>query len=145
MCYTLVSKLINKIGLERSNCMLHWIAIVLGVLFIAWQLFYAFMIICSLIENTGRTIFSIIIAICHSASPVVFVFLGYHCLLRQIAQHGILKASLGMIICFVVYFYIVSIWNRVVLGYVPEEWKMALLTVAQVLVTVVFLYGFLHF
>ena len=60
--------------------MFHWIAIVLGVLFIAWQLFYTFVIICSLIENTERIIFSIIIAICHSASPVAFVFLGYQCL-----------------------------------------------------------------
>ena len=108
--------------------MLHWIAIVLGVLFIAWQLFYTFMIICSLIENTGRTIFSIIIAICHSASPVAFVFVGYQCLVQQITQHGMLKASLGMMVCFIVYFFMVSIWNRVVLGYVPEEWKMALLT-----------------
>jgi len=74
ICYTQVSKLTDKIGLERSNYMLHWIAIVLGVLFIAWQLFYTYMIICSLIENTGRTVFSIIVAICHSASPVAFVF-----------------------------------------------------------------------
>ena len=118
--------------------MVHRIAIVLGVLFIVWQLFYAFMIICSLIENTGRTIFSIIIGGCHSVSPVIFVFWGYQCLLRQIAQHGILKASLGMIICFIVYFFIVSIWNKVVLGYVPEEWKMTLLTIAQILITVVF-------
>ncbi len=125
--------------------MLHWIAIVLGILFVACQLFYAFMIICSLIENTGRPIFSIIIGACHSASPVVFVFEGYQYLLRQIAQHGILKASLGAIICFLVYFFIVSIWNRVVLGYVPEEWKMALLTLAQVLITAVFLYGFVYF
>ena len=77
--------------------MFHWIAIVLGVLFIAWQLFYTFVIICSLIENTERIIFSINIAICHSASPVAFVFLGYQCLLRQIAQHGILKVSLDII------------------------------------------------
>lgn len=125
--------------------MVHWIAIVLGVLFIVWQLFYAFMIICSLIENTGRTIFSIIIGGCHSVSPVIFVFWGYQCLLRQIAQHGILKASLGMIICFIVYFFIVSIWNKVVLGYVPEEWKMTLLTIAQILITVVFIYGFVYF
>ena len=124
--------------------MLHWVAIVLGVLFVAWQLFYAFMIICSLIENTGRTIFSIIIGVCHSASPVVFVFVGYQCLLRQITQHGILKASLGMTICFIIYFVAVSFWNRIVLGHVPEEWKMALLTVVQVLITGVFLYGFVY-
>ena len=135
----------RQIPIERSNYMVHWIAIALGVLFVIWQLFYTYMIICSLIENTGRTIFSIIISICHSASPVIFVFEGYQCLLRQIAQHGILKASLGMIICFVVYFFVVSFWNKTVLGDIPEEWKMALLTVAQVLITVVFLYGFIHF
>lgn len=125
--------------------MIHWIVIALGVLFVAWQLFYAFMIICSLIENTGRTIFSIVIGVCHSALPVIFVFEGYQCLLRQITQHGILKASLGMTICFVIYFVVVSFWNKIVLGDVPEEWKMALLTIAQVLITGVFLYGFAHF
>ena len=125
--------------------MVHWIAIVLGVLFVIWQLFYAFMIICSLIENTGRTIFSIIIGICHSASPVIFVFAGYQCLLRKIAQYGILKASFGAVICLILYLFIVSFWNRMVLGDVPEEWKMALLTVAQVLITAVFLYGFVSF
>ena len=125
--------------------MVHWIAIVLGVLFVVWQLFYAFMIISSLIENTGRTIFSIIIGGCHSVSPVIFVFVGYQCLLRQVAQHGILKASLGMIICLIVYFSVVAFWNKTVLGDIPEEWKMALLTVAQILITAVFLYGFVYF
>lgn len=125
--------------------MAQWIAVVLGILFIGWQLFYAFLIISSLIENTGRTIFSIIIGVCHSASPVIFVFEGYQCFLRQIVQHGALKASLGMIICFIVYFFLVSIWNRVVLGHVPEEWKMALLTVAQILITAIFIYGFINF
>ncbi len=125
--------------------MLHWVAVILGVLFAAWQLFYAYMIICSLIENTGRTIFSIILGICHAASPVAFVYYGYQCLLRQIPQHGTLKALLAIAVCFLVYFFIVSIWNRVVLGDVPEEWKMALITAAQVLITAIFIYGFLHF
>lgn len=125
--------------------MAHWIAIILGVIFIAWQLFYAFMIICSLIENTGRTVFSIIIGVCHSVSPIIFVYAGYQCLLRLVVQFGLLKASLGMIICFVIYFLLVSVWNKVVLGYVPAEWKMALLTVAQILITAVFVYGFMKF
>lgn len=75
---------------------------------------------------------------------LIFSFIYTKCLLWQIAQHGILKASLGMIVCFIVYFFIVSVWNRVVLGYAPEEWKMALVTVVQVLVTA-FLYGFVYF
>ena len=125
--------------------MVHWIAIGSGVLFVIWQLFYAFMIICSLIENTGRTIFSIIIGLCHSALPVIFVFQGYQCFMRKMPQYGILKASFAMMACLVVYFFIVSFWNRIVLGEVPEEWKMALLTVAQVLITAVFLSGFVYF
>ena len=30
--------------------MLHWIAIILGIIFTLFQLFYAFIVICSLIE-----------------------------------------------------------------------------------------------
>ena len=42
--------------------MLHWIAIILGIAFTLFQLFYAFIVICSLIENTGYKILSIVLA-----------------------------------------------------------------------------------
>ena len=125
--------------------MLHWIAIILGIAFTLFQLFYGFIVICSLIENTGYKILSIVLGICHAISPVLFVFFGYQCLLRKIAQYGVLKASIGIVVCFVIYFFAVSVWNRIVLGYVPETWKISLLTVAQVIVSAIFIYGFLYF
>ena len=105
--------------------MLHWIAIILGIIFTLFQLFYAFIVICSLIENTGYKILSVVFGICHAISPVLFVFFGYQCL--------------------VIYFFVVSIWNRIVLGYTPETWKISLLTIAQVIVSAIFIYGFLYF
>ena len=102
--------------------MLHWIAMILGVVFTLFQLFYAFIVICSLIENTGYKILSIVFGICHAISPVLFVFFGYQCLLRKIEQYGVLKAGVGMVVCFVIYFFAVSIWNRIVLRDVPETW-----------------------
>lgn len=125
--------------------MLHWIAIILGIVFTLFQLFYAFIIICSLIENTGYKILSIIFGICHAISPVLFVFFGYRCLLRKIVQYGVLKASIGIIVCFAIYFIVVSIWNRIVLGDTPETWKIGLLTIAQVIISAIFIYGFLYF
>ena len=125
--------------------MLHWIAIILGIAFTLFQLFYAFIVICSLIENTGYKILSIVFGICHAISPVLFAFFGYQCLLRKIAQYGILKAGIGMVVCFAIYFVAVSVWNRIVLGDVPETWKIGLLTVAQVIVSAIFIYGFLYF
>ena len=103
--------------------MLHWIAIILGIAFTLFQLFYGFIVICSLIENTGYKILSIVFGICHAISPVLFVFFGYQCLLRKIAQYGVLKAGIGIVVCFVIYFFAVSVWNRIVLGDVPETWK----------------------
>ncbi len=125
--------------------MLHWIAIILGITFTLFQLFYAFIVICSLIENTGYKIFSVIAGISHAISPVVFAYFGYQCLLRKIPQYGALKAGIGIVICFVIYFFAVSVWNRIVLGYVPETWQTGLLTVAQVIITAIFIYGFLYF
>ena len=125
--------------------MLHWIAIILGIIFTLFQLFYAFIVICSLIENTGYKILSVVFGICHAISPVLFVFFGYQCLLRKIAQYGALKASIGIVVCLVIYFFVVSIWNRIVLGYTPETWKISLLTIAQVIVSAIFIYGFLYF
>lgn len=125
--------------------MLHWIAIILGIIFALFQLFYAFIIICSLIENTGYKILSVVFGICHAISPVLFVFFGYQCLLRKIAQYGVLKAGIGIVVCLVIYFFVVSIWNRIVLGYTPETWKISLLTIAQVIVSAIFIYGFLYF
>ena len=124
--------------------MLHWLAIILGIIFTLFQLFYAFIIICSLIENTGYKILSIVFGICHAISPVLVVFFGYQCLLHKIAQYGALKAILGIALCFVVYFFIVSLWNRIVLGYVPETWKIGLLTIAQIAISALFIYGFVY-
>ena len=124
--------------------MLHWIAMILGVVFTLFQLFYAFIVICSLIENTGYKILSIVFGICHAISPVLFVFFGYQCLLRKIAQYGILKAGISIVVCLVIYFFLVSIWNRIVLGETPETWKISLLTIAQVIVSAIFIYGFLY-
>ena len=102
----------------------------------AKRIFYvgslSFIVICSLIENTGYKILSILFGICHAISPVLFVFFGYQCLLRKIAQYGVLKAGIGIVVCFAIYFFAVSVWNRIVLGDVPETWKTGLLTVAQV-------------
>ena len=125
--------------------MLHWIAIILGIIFTLFQLFYAFIVICSLIENTGYKILSVVFGICHAISPVLFVFFCYQCLLRKIAQYGALKAGIGIVVCLVIYFLVVSIWNRIVLGYTPETWKISLLTIAQVIVSAIFIYGFLYF
>ena len=125
--------------------MLHWIAIILGIIFTLFQLFYAFIVICSLIENTGYKILSVVFGICHAISPVLFVFFGYQCLLRKIAQYGVLKAGIGIVVCLVIYFFVVSIWNRIVLRYTPETWKISLLTIAQVIVSDIFIYGFLYF
>ena len=68
--------------------MLHWITIILGIIFTLFQLFYAFIIIFSLIENTGYKILSIVFGICHAISPVLFVFFGYQCLLRKLETPG---------------------------------------------------------
>ena len=125
--------------------MLHWIAIILGIAFTLFQLFYAFIVICSLIENTGYKILSIVFGICHAVSPILFVFFGYQCLLRKIQQYGALKASIGIVVCAVIYFLIVSVWNKIVLGETPETWKISLLTIAQVAVSAIFIYGFLYF
>lgn len=125
--------------------MLHWIAIILGIIFTLFQLFYAFIIIFSLIENTGYKILSVVFGICHAISPVLFVFFGYQCLLRKIVQYGVLKAGIGITVCLVIYFFVVSIWNRIVLGETPETWKISLLTIAQVIVSAIFIYGFLYF
>lgn len=130
---------------RRNTYMLHWIAIILGIVFTLFQLFYAFIVICSLIENTGYKILSIIFGICHAISPVLFSFFGYQCFLRKIAQYGVLKASIGIVVCFVIYFLVVSIWNRIVLGETPETWKISLLTIAQVIVSAIFIYGFLYY
>ena len=59
--------------------MFHWIAIIIGIVFLLFQLFYAFMIVSSLIENTGYTGLSIINGIAHAAMPVLFVFFAYQC------------------------------------------------------------------
>ena len=125
--------------------MLHWIAIILGIAFTRFQLFYAFIVICSLIENTGYKILSIAFGICHAISPVLFVFFGYQCLLRKIQQYGVMKASIGIVVCFVIYFLIVSVWNKIVLRDTPETWKIGLLTMVQVAVSAIFIYGFLYF
>lgn len=124
--------------------MLHWIAMILGVVFTLFQLFYAFIVICSLIENTGYKILSVVFGVCHAISPVLFVFFGYQCLLRKTAQYGVLKAGAGMAVCFVIYFSAVSVWNRIVLRDVPETWITGLLTIAQVIVSAIFIYGFLY-
>lgn len=125
--------------------MLHWIAIILGIAFTLFQLIYAFIVICSLIENTGCKILSIVFGICHAISPVLFVFFGYQCILRKIQQYGVMKASIGIVVCFVIYFLIVSVWNKIVLRDTPETWKIGLLTTAQVAVSAIFIYGFLYF
>ena len=52
--------------------MLHWIAIILGIIFTLFQLFYAFIVICSLIENTGYKILSVVFGICHAGRGTLF-------------------------------------------------------------------------
>lgn len=123
--------------------MLHWLVIILGILLAVFQIFYAFIIISNLIENTGYTIPSIIIGIVHAGLPAAFVFFAYQCLLRKAEQYGLLKALLGIIICTVIYFFIISIWNKIVLGETPEMWKIVLLTAAQAAVSCLFISGFL--
>ena len=49
--------------------MFHWIALIIGIVFILCELFYADIIINSLIENTGYTGFSIITGLAHAAMP----------------------------------------------------------------------------
>lgn len=125
--------------------MFHWIAIIIGIVFILFQLFYAYIIINSLIENTGYTGFSIITGFAHAAMPVLVVFFGYRCLLRKFVSYGIPKAILGIAACLIIYFTIVSFWNRIVLGAVPETWKIGFLTVIQAVISAIFIYGFLYF
>ena len=125
--------------------MFHWIAIIIGIVFLLFQLFYAFMIVSSLIENTGYTGLSIINGIAHAAMPVLFVFFAYQCLLRKTIQYGIIKAALMITICFIIYFAIVSVWNRIVLGEFPAMWKIGLLTAAETAVSAIFIFGFLYF
>lgn len=73
------------------------------------------------------------------------MFFGYQCLLHKIAQYGILKASIGIMVCFVIYFFVVLIWNRIVLGDTPETWQIGLLTTAQMIISAIIIYGFLYF
>lgn len=69
--------------------MFHWVAVIVGIILLILSLVYAFIVICSLIENTGYTVLSIIIGICHAVSPVLFVHFGYQCLLRRLFLCGI--------------------------------------------------------
>ena len=77
--------------------------------------------------------------------PVLVVFFGYQCLLRKFVPYGIIKAILGIAACLIIYFTIVSFWNRIVLGAVPEIWKIGFLTVIQAVISAIFIYGFLYF
>lgn len=43
---------------------------------------YGFVVICSLIENTGSILFSIAAGVCHAASPLAVLYFGYRCFLR---------------------------------------------------------------
>ena len=124
--------------------MLHWIDIMIGIAFLLFQLFYAFVVICSLIENTGYTIYSIILGVCHAISPVAFVFFGYQCFWQKVIQYGLWKAIIGAVVCLIVCFGMVSLWDRIVLGDTPEIWKISLLTATQAAITVIFIYGFLY-
>ena len=65
---------------------------------------FAFWRLCSLIENTGYTVCSIIIGICHAVTPVLFLFFDYQCLLHRIPQYGIAKSLLAGAVCCAVYF-----------------------------------------
>ncbi len=125
--------------------MFQWLVIIIGIAFALFQLFYAYIVICSLIENTGYTIFSIIVGICHAVSPLAFVFWGYQCFWRKMVQYGALKVIVSAVVCFVSYFFVISLWNRIVLGDTPATWKIGFLTAAQVIVTAVFVHGFLYF
>ena len=127
-----------------GKAMFHWVAVIVEIILLILSLVYAFIIICSLIENTGYTVLSIIIGICHAVSPVLFVFFGYQCLLRRMPQYGIAKSLLAGAACCAVYFFAVSFWNRIVLGEVPEMWKIGLLTAGQVVLSAIFIYGFLQ-
>lgn len=60
-------------------------------------------------------------------------------------QYGALKVIVSAVVCFVSYFFVISLWNRIVLGDTPATWKIGFLTAAQVIVTAVFVHGFLYF
>lgn len=124
--------------------MLHWINIILGVLLVLFLLGYAFIVICSLVENTGRTIFSVLVGLCHALSPAAFVFAGYPCLHRKAAETGILRASFGGMALVLLYVCIMMGWSRLALGDGLPEWCIGLLTAAQVLMTGLFVHGFLY-
>ena len=54
--------------------MLHWASIILGGIFALFLVFYAYLVVCSLIENTGRPVFSVVIGGCHATAPWSFCF-----------------------------------------------------------------------
>lgn len=125
--------------------MFYWAAKIIGIAFALFQIFYAYIVINSLLENTGSMLFSIITGSTHAVTPILFVYFAYQCLLQKAAQHGMLKAVFGMVVCFVIYFFIVSVWNRIVLFDVSPTWKVGVLTAVQVVISAVFIYGFLSF
>ena len=79
--------------------MLHWASIILGGIFALFLVFYAFLVVCSLIENTGRPVFSVVIGGCHAAAPMVFLFFGWQCFLRVIPRYGLPLALVGAAVC----------------------------------------------
>ena len=99
--------------------MLHWASIILGGIFALFLVFYAYLVVCSLIENTGRPVFSVVIGGCHAAAPMVFLFFGWQCFLRVIPRYGLPLALLGAAVCLLLY-------------------------LAQLAVTAGAVYGFLH-
>lgn len=125
--------------------MLHWIAIILGGIVTLFLIFYAYLVICSLIENTGYTVLSIVIGVCHAGAPLVFLFFGYRCFLAKLSLYGWPLTLLGAAACLLVYLAAVAAWEKLVLGDVPEIWVMGLITAVQLAVTGAFVYGFLHF
>ena len=62
----------------------------------------------------------------------------------MIPRYGLPLALLGAAVCLLLYLAVVVAWEKLVLGEVPEEWQMALITLAQLAVTAGAVYGFLR-
>lgn len=140
LCYNETNILLGK-----EAFVLKWLIIIGGIALALWQIFYAFVVISSLIENTGSTVLAIIVGVGHALLPVVCVFFGYQWFGRMLAQYGAFKAVAGAGACAVIYLAGVAFWCKSVLGGDLPIWGIGLLTAAQAAVSAMFIYGFVYF
>lgn len=125
--------------------MVSWVAIGVGVLFGLFLLFYAFLAVSCLMENTGSIAFSLAVGLIHAGLPVPVLYFGYRCFLEKMGQYGSTVTLLGAVLCFAAYFFVVRAWNRIVFGDTPAVWEIGVLTALQAAVSGAFIYGFLYF